>query len=475
MTEGGLCFNRPGLRFSETTEFLAEIMVAEQEPRDLKDNIEEILCGQDVQKAVEAISAIHPADRADIFERIDAELREAFLSVLSTEEMAELLEYLDEDVLEEVVERMPRATLARVLDKTGQDVAVDVLRMLSPSETARVISAMSTASEITPLLEHEDESAGGLMTRGYVALHPDMTVQQAITFLRLRKPVVEEVYYLYVLDAQNKLLGVVNLRELIVAPPDTSIVEVMTREPIAVTPETDQEEVARLIQHYRLRALPVVDDSGIIQGIITADDAMEVATEEATEDMYRMAGLLGDERVFSSVIQSVPRRLPWLVILLLFSSFSAVAVGLFESTIADLAILAAFMPIIAGQSGNFSIQVITLVVRGLAIGEVEPGDAVRIIAKEIRVGLISGLVIGALVGLIGWIVIGKPLIALILIAALAGNMMVAGVMGVFVPLTIRRLRLDPALGSGPFVTSLADVSAILIYLGLATLMLSQLT
>ena len=276
-------------------------MATEQETAELTERIEQALRGAEVNDAVEAIGSVHPADRADLYERLDPELREAFLSLLSTEDMAQLLDYLEEDVREQVVDRMPRATMARVLDKTSQDVAVDVLRALAHADTARVLSAMTTAQEITPLLEHADESAGGLMTRGYVALHPEMTAHQAITFLRLRKPLADEAYYLYVLDAANRLQGVVNLRELLVSEPDARIVDVMTRDAITVEPGTDQEEVARLIQHYRLRALPVVDGDGMLRGIVTADDAMEVASEEATEDMYRMVGLLSDDSVYAPI------------------------------------------------------------------------------------------------------------------------------------------------------------------------------
>lgn len=454
--------------------FTGEIMVAEREAQDLAERLEELLRGDDVQAATELLDSLHSADQAGIYERLDEDDRQRMLAVLSAEGMAHLIEHLDEEQVEEVIERMPRASLARVLDYTDNDVAVDVLRMLPMAEAVRTLSQMSTAAEITPLLAHADESAGGLMTRGFVALHKDMTVAEALNFLRVTKPLAEEAYYLYVLDAANHLQGIVSLRQLVISDPDTRIEDVMATGVVSVRPDTDQEEAARLLARYRLRALPVVDEAGVLQGIITSDDVIDVITEEATEDIYRLAGVLGDERVFTPVTRSVPRRLPWLMLLLIFSSFTAVVVGTFESTIADFAILAAFMPIIAGQSGNSSIQVITLVVRGLALGEVQPGDAYRILAKEVRVGLVNGIVIGAIVGTVGWLVTGKAILAVILMAALVGNMIIAGIFGVVVPLTVRAFRLDPALGSGPFVTSLADVTGILIYLGLATLLLSDL-
>jgi magnesium transporter len=449
-------------------------MTTEQDAAELAERVEEALRGDDVERAAEVIASVHPADRADLYERLDPELREAFFSVLSTEEMADLMEYLDEEVRGAVTARMPRVTLARVLDRTSNDVAVDVLRTLPPSDTARVLSSMTTAQEITPLLEHADESAGGLMTRGYVALHPDMTVNDAITFLRLRKPLADEAYYLYVLDAGNRLQGVVNLRELLISDPQTPLVNVMTKDAITVAPETDQEEVARLVQHYRLRALPVVDEERVLRGIITADDAMEVASEEATEDMYRMVGLLSDDSVYAPVLVSARRRIPWLAINLLTAFAAAAMVAAFEGTIARAAALAVFMPVVAGQGGNSGIQSITIVVRGLALGEIQPEDARWVLAKEGAIGLVKGLVFGLLIGLVAWAWQGKPAWGLVVGVALLLNMLMAGFLGAVIPLTLRALKLDPAIASGIFLTAFTDVLGFLFLLGLGALLIEQL-
>jgi len=450
-------------------------MASEQDTAELTDRIEGILRGPDIEKAAEAVASIHPADRADLYERLDPELREAFLSVLSSEAMGELLEYLEEEVRERVVERMPRVSLARVLDKTSQDTAVDVLRTLAPAEMARVLSAMTTASEITPLLEHADESAGGLMTRGYVALHPEMTAQQAITFLRLRKPVVEEAYYLYVLDAANRLLGVVNLRELLISDLDTPIVDVMTKDSITVEADTDQEEVARLIQHYRLRALPVVNEQGVLSGIVTADDAMEVASEEATEDMYRMVGLLSDDSVYAPVMVSARRRIPWLGINVIAVFLAAAIVAAFEDTIAKAAALAIFMPVVAGLGGNSGIQSITIVVRGMALGEIKTEDAMRVLMKEAVIGLVKGVIFGLTIGLVAWAWQAEPWWGLVVGLALMLNMLVAGLLGAVIPLGLRALRLDPAVASGIFLTAFTDVMGFLFLLGLGALLIDKLT
>jgi magnesium transporter len=302
-----------------------------------------------------------------------------------------------------------------------------------------------------------------------------MTVGEAIALLRARKPLAEEAYYLYVLDAANRLQGVVNLRELIVADPQTKIEDVMTAEVISVRPDTDQEEVANELQHYRLRALPVVDEDGVLSGIITADDVIDVMQEEATEDMYRIVGLPADESVYAPLAESTRRRLPWLLINLVAVMVVAVTVAIFEGTIDRAAALAVFMPVVAGQGGNAGIQTITIVVRGLAIGDIELRDARRILGKEIAIGIVKGLVIGIIVGVVAWVWQGGWAWGLVVGAALVGNMLVAGAVGSLIPLGLRAMRLDPAVASGIFLTSITDVMGIVFLLGLGTLLISQLT
>jgi len=450
-------------------------MATEQEAATLTKKVEDLLRGNSVQEAVDLLASIHPADQADLYQRLEPDLREAFLAVLSAERLADLLEHLDEDVQREVVDRMPRAALARLLDRVENDVAVDILRGLAPSDAARVLSNMATAGEVSPLLQHADESAGGLMTRGYVALHKDMTAAEAITYLRLRKPFAEEAYYLYVLDAANRLQGVVNLRQLIVSDPEDRIEDVMARDAVAVAPGTDQEEAARLIQHYRLRALPVVDEEGVLRGIITADDLIDVITEEATEDMYRLAGLSADESIFAPVPVSARRRFPWLVLNLATAFLAAGMVAVFEDTIAKAAALAIFMPIVAGQGGNAGIQTITIVVRGIALGEIEASDARRVLGKEIALGILRGLLFGVIVGLIAWAWKGNWAWGFVVGLAMLLNMLVAGLLGAVIPLTLRALKADPAIASGIFLTTFTDLLGFFFLLGLATLLISQLT
>ena len=450
-------------------------MTTEPESAPIADRVEELLSGDNIQAAAELLVAMHPADQADLYDRLDDAERETMLALLSNEARAELLEHFDEDTLEEIIERMPRVELARVLDLTKNDIAADVLRLLPPAEAARMLAQMTTAAEVTPLLIHPDESAGGLMTRGYVALHKDMTVGDAITFLRARKPLAEEAYYLYVLDTGNRLQGVVNLRELIVSDPQTRIEDVMTHDVVSVRPDTDQEEAANLLQHYRLRAIPVVDEAGVLSGIITSDDIIDVITEEATEDIYQIVGLPADESVYAPLSDSVRRRLPWLFINLLTAFAGVAVVAAFQGTIEKAAALAIFMPIVAGQGGNAGIQTITIIVRGIAVGEIELRDAQRVLWREIGIGVIKGLAIGAVVGLLAWVTQGGWAWGLVVSFAVIGNMAVAGAFGALIPLTLRYLRLDPALASGIFLTMITDAVGFLFLLGLATLLIDQLT
>jgi magnesium transporter len=447
----------------------------EQDVEVTDETVEGLLRGGALEEAVELIASIHPADQAELFTRLEPDLRPSFLALLTAEGQAHLLEHLEPEERQEVVEEMPRASLARVLDRIDNDVAADILRELPPSEAARVISTMTTAGDVAPLLEHADESAGGLMTRGFVALHGDMTAQDAINYMRLLRPNVEEAYYLYVMDAANHLEGVVSLRELVVAAPDTPLRQVMESDVIAVGPETDQEEVARLVQHYRLRALPVVDEERHLLGITTMDDAMDVVAEEATEDMYRMAGLPTEESVYDPVVVSARRRLPWLVFNLGGAFVAAGVVSSFVDTIEDVVALAVFMPIVAGQGGNAGIQTITLVVRQMALGEVAPRHAWRVLNKELAVGLLKGVIMGLIVGTIAWLWWENAWLGLVVGVAMLLNMLVAGFWGAVIPLGLRRLRLDPAIASGIFLTTFTDVMGFLILLGLATLMIDQLT
>ncbi|MCH8051954.1 MAG: magnesium transporter [Chloroflexi bacterium] len=437
--------------------------------------LQELLQGDDVQPAIDLLDGMHPADQADVFEALDEDDQPKMLALLSGEGIAHLLGHLEDEQRRSVVEQMPRATLARVLDASDYDIAVDILRAIPPAEAVMTLSQMRTAAEVTPLLGHADESAGGLMTRGYIAVHRDMTAGEAIDFLRATKPAAEEAYYLYVLDAANHLQGVVNLRQLIVSDPETRLEDVMEPEPIAVAVETDQEEAANLMQHYRLRSLPVVDEEGVLSGVITSDDIIDVIQDEATEDMYYMAGLPGDDSLHAPLQVSARKRIPWLLVNLVTSFMAGGIVALFEGTIEKAAALAVFMPIIAAQSGNAGIQTVTIVVRGIALREMEADDAWRALRKEMALGVFRGVLFGVLVGGAAYLWQGEWAWGAVVGGAMLLNMVVAGLLGTLIPITLRALKLDPAIASGILLASITDILGFLMLLGFGALAISQLT
>jgi magnesium transporter len=451
------------------------VVTSDEERADLFQRAEELLHGDDIDAARELVMGMHGADAADLYPRLEESARSAMLALLAAEQQAHLLEHLDEEPLREVVELMPRASLARILDLTDYDVAVDVLRILPPSEAVRTLSGMQTASEVTPLLRHADETAGGIMTPGYVALHKEMTVEEALSFLRVSRPVAEDVYYLYVLDAENRMQGVVALRQLVISTSDTRIEEIMNPDVATVLPGTDQEEAAQVLQRYRLRALPVVTEEGILEGIITSDDIIDVITEEATEDMYRMAGLPGEETVFSPLQVSARRRIPWLMVNVATLFAAGALIAAFEGTIQQAAALVIFMPIVAGVGGNAGIQTITIVVRGLTLGEVEPSDAKRILTKELLLGVIRGVFFGLLVGGIAYVWQGTWAWGVVVGVAMMLNMLVAGVLGAVIPLGLKGLRQDPASASSVVLTASTDILGFFFLLGLGSLLIDQLT
>jgi magnesium transporter len=452
-------------------------MVPEQDVAGIIQEVEEKLSSNstDVGEIASLIASVHPADQVDLWERLDPARRETFLALLSAEGLARFLQHLDDEDREELIRRMPRETLARVLDHMETDEAADVIRSLPPADAARVLANMTTAANVTPLLQHEEETAGGIMTRGYIALHPEMTAREAINFLRLRRPAAEEGYYLYVLDETNRLQGVVNLRQLIIADPSTPIAELMTRDAITVAPETDQEETARLLQHYRLRALPVVDKQGVLLGIVTVDDVIDVIEEEATEDIYRLAGVGVREWALSPLRESLRNRIPHLLVNLLTAFLSGFTVSLFEGTIARAATLAVFMPIIAGHGGNTGTQAATVVVRSLALGEVTPADVARIVFKEVRFGLVHGCLAGLLAAGLAFALYQNPWLSGVVYLAMQGNVVVAGIVGATIPLGLRALRIDPALASSIWLTTFTDVMGFLLLLGAGSLLVTRLT
>jgi magnesium transporter len=354
------------------------------------------------------------------------------------------------------------------------DEAADLLGDLDPAQAAQALAALEESEELRPFLAYPDESAGGLMTAAEVVLHQEMTAGEAIAHLRTIAPDAETVYYLFVVDQMQRLVGVVSLRQLVVVPPQTRVGEIMDPDVIRVAAEEDQEIAARLMSRYDLVALPVVDAAQHMLGVITHDDLVEVLEEEATEDIFRLGGVPEEHAADLPLPAALRTRLPWLVLNLGTAMASALVLSLFEGTIARVAVLAAFFPIVAGVSGSAGTQTLTVTVRGLALGELSPGEGFRTLGREVLIGLANGIAVGGLVALIALAWHGTPMLGVVVGCATLLNMIGAAVAGALVPIVLQVLEVDPALASPILVTTITDAFGYFIYLGLATLTISML-
>jgi magnesium transporter len=320
------------------------------------------------------------------------------------------------------------------------------------------------------LLEYAERTAGRIMNPNVFALAEDMTVGEAITALQSSRD-VEMVFYLYIVDARRHLVGVTSLRRLLLVSPETPLKRIMTPEPISARVDMDQEEAARLVASYNLLAIPVVDESNKLVGLITVDDVIDVIKDEATEDLYRLAGVSSDERVFTPAGESLRKRMPWLIVNLATAFMAAAVVGIFQNTISAWVALAVFMPIVAGMGGNAATQTLTVIVRGIALGELTWGNSRKALNKELLVGIGNGLVVGTIAALIAWVMNGDPKLGILLALAMVVNLFVAGLAGTLIPLGLKAMKVDPALASAVFITTFTDVAGFASFLGLATLFL----
>ena len=428
----------------------------------------------DPTAALHYLRSLHPADQADVLAELTAAERQELLDGLEPDQLANVLEHLTRGEMDEVAPQLAVDRMAAALAETPADTAADVLHQLAEPAAEAVLEAMDDTSQVEPLLAHGDESAGGIMSPPLLALRPDQRVDNAIDYLRTAGPAAAEPYYLYVVDAGNHLLGVVGLRDLVVARADLRIRDLMNPWVITVTADQDQEEVLQTLQHYNLRALPVIDAEGRWVGVTTADDLLDVAQQEATEDMFRMVGLGAAEEVGGPLAGSVGRRLPWLAVNLLTVFAAAATVSVFEDTLERAAVLAVFLPVVVGISANAGGQTLALVVRGIALGSFGRSGWREAVPREAQIATINGLALGLAVGVIAWIWKGNGYLGLAIGVAMLANLIVAGLAGVLIPATLRRLHADPALASSIFVTSVTDIMGYFFYLGTAVLLIDQI-
>ncbi len=441
---------------------------------------------------LEEYASMHPADLADRLQRMEMPEARHILQELPLPQAADALAELEDDVVQQLLDNFPNEKLVPLLNELDADEVADLLGELPATDQHRLLGKMeSEQSEAAKeLLSYPEDSAGGIMNDRFISLRAGQSVSVAQKELRkLEDPAPEDINYLYVTDPKEKLVGIVSLRDLVFAPPRSKVKDVMDAEVEFVRVDDDQEEVVRRFQHYHYLGLPVLDEHGTLMGVIKSDDVLSVAVEEATEDMQKMVGLSGEERTLTPWGQSFKRRLPWLLINLLTACLAGAVVGVFEGTIAQFAILAIFLPIIAGQGGNAGMQTTTVIIRDMALGELSPGDGRKALVKELVLGLFNGLAIGMVVGVVG-VVVGQ-FFASIEVPDAAGNMVAkftqepwklgavvgaammlnqitAALFGVLIPYGLKFFRLDPALASCILITTVTDVAGFFYLLMLAS-------
>lgn len=413
---------------------------------------------------------------ADLVEHATSQVREAVFDVLAPHQAGEVAVLLDDAVREELLEDVPSEQLAEMVEDLEPDEAISLLEDADPETTQQVLARLDPddAGELRELLGYEEESAGRAMAFGAPAVQHTMTLGQAIQAVRETVEELDELQTVFVVDAVGRLCGYLPLAVLLVQPPDAPVMETMRRDLTFVYTYEDQEEALSRAQRSHLPAIPVIDNRGVLRGQITQDRLREIAEEENSEDIFRLAGLSEDESIHSSFSHSLKKRLPWLYVNLVTAILAAWVISFFEATISKVAVLAALQSIVAGQGGNAGIQTLTITVRGLALGDLDWRNSQRTFYKELGLGLANGVAIGVGIGVLVWFWRRNAWLGLIICAAMLLNMLAAAVAGFCVPLVLKKFKLDPAQASGVFVTTVTDVCGFFFFLGLATLMLPLL-
>ncbi len=416
-----------------------------------------------------------PADVAEILSELEPEQRLVVLRCLSPENAAEVLALAEEDVQRELLLKLLTKTeISGLLNEMAPDEGADLVAMLPDEKSRQALAGVEPehAEAIRELASFDPETAGGIMTTEFVTVPPDITIGEALQTLKTSLD-QESISNIYVVDAENRLVGVLSVRELLEADPATRVSEEMTRKVVNVHLDEDQENASRMIDHYDFTSLPVVDAEGRLRGVITVDDAMDVLEEEAEEDMALLSGS-GVVSVRDPVRRHLRFRLPWLLITLAGGFLAAFLLRFFEPTIERAAALVFFMPVMAGMAGNVGIQSSTVLVRAFATGEMTMRLAFPTLLRQILVGMSAGLLCGALTGLLATALTGEPKIGLAVTVSMTIGITSAASVGTLLPIACVKLRIDPAVASGPFVTTLNDLVGLCIYFTVASILLARI-
>jgi len=422
------------------------------------------------------LTKAYPVEVARLFSTLKgSERRQAFDILLAESDVAHVAAVISEaspaDMLP-LLERLEPSQIAKYLSEMSADDATSLASHLPDPLAAQVLTMMEAepAADVRELLEHEEQTAGRIMTRNYFALDEDVTIAEAVTALQKRSEEFEMVFYVFVVDKRDHLVGVVSLRKLLTTHPATQLKRIMADDVISARVGADQEEVARLVAEYNLLAVPIVDDERKLVGIVTVDDVIDVLQDEAEEDLLALAGVSAEERVDTRARRSLRLRAPWLLVNLVTAFLASYVVSRFEGSIKQLPQLATLMPIVAGMGGNAATQTLTVIIRGLALNEVV--NTTRATLKQSIVGIGNGLINGLVCAAVVAGYYHSAWLGLIIAVAMMINMLVAGVAGTLLPVILKRLNIDPAVASSVFVTTCTDVAGFFSFLGIATLLLN---
>ncbi len=446
----------------------------------LQSNLEEILAQvrqsletQNVSQAVAIIEQFYPPDQAELISELTDLAQQRLLPQMRPDDVADILAEMDEMEAAELVAHLPTLAASRIVDEMEPDEAVDVLGSMEPELAQAVLAGMEDAEDIRPLLLHPDDTAGGLMTSEFLALRRRMTRDDALQALHDWQPDNDDLNYLFVVDGQKRLCGAVSLRQLIIADPHTPLANIMDPEVIYVPLGTDQEECARLMSRYHLLALPVVDEEGLLVGVITIDDVVDVLEDEATEDIQRLGATEPLDRPYldTPVLGVARRRIGWLLLLFLTETLTGSVLRHFEVELQAVVALSFFIPLLIGTGGNAGSQTTSTIIRAIALGEFDSKGVLRPLWHELRIGLLLGLVMGV-------VAYGRALlwgtnsgVALTVSLAIFAIVVWANSLGAVLPLMARRLRIDPTVVSGPAMSTLVDATGLFIYMTIAGIIL----
>ncbi|GIO25777.1 magnesium transporter [Ornithinibacillus bavariensis] len=438
--------------------------------------IKQFLTDENLEGFREYFLDLHPYDQAKFFMEVEATHRMRIYSYLSPEEVAGIMEHIELEDAQIFFSEMDPRFASMIFAEMATDDAVDILNEMEKDKVVSFLTIMDVeeADEIKDLLHYEEKTAGSIMTTEYISVYKTQTVKDTMAQLKKDGPDAETIYYLYVIDDDKKLVGVLSLRDLIISDDETNIESIMNENVFNVSVAENQEDVAKMMRDYDFLAVPVVDFQRHLIGIITVDDILDVIDEEASEDYSKLAGISDVDRPDTNPFIAAKKRLPWLIILLFLGMLTASLIGQFEETLSKVTILSIFIPLIGGMAGNTGTQALAVAVRGLATGEYEEDGKLKLILREAGTGLITGTVCGIIIAIVIFLWQHNLYLGLLVGLSIMTTLVIATLAGSLIPLVMYRMKIDPAVASGPFITTINDIISVLIYFGLATTFMNLL-